>query len=130
MYIAKRPRRGHDYFLVNKTRREGKKVKNETVLYLGRLDNLSQEELCEVISKVDELDDEDISNKFRKLLFTLEYTVQDMFCVERSLHYGDVLMLYTIADMLDIPQIIRQNTTKGGGPWRCPKPSHQPARTT
>ena len=116
MFIAKRPRKGRDYYLVGKTIREGKKVRTETKLYIGRIDGLSHNELQTIIAKVDALNDPEVSTKFRNLLISKGYSPYDFVIFERALHFGDVAVFYKIANMLDIPNIIWKNTTKGGGP--------------
>ena len=61
MFTTKRPRKGYDYYLVAKTRRDGKDVKTDTVIYFGRLDNQDAELIRKYITKVDQLKDEELS---------------------------------------------------------------------
>lgn len=116
VFIRYKSRRGHRYYSVVKGIRYADTIKQLTVLNIGRLDNLLPEDISRIESKVRTLGEPKLIDCFWKEVFKLGYSVETLISIERSLHYGDVATLYTIAELLDIPHIVWENTTKGGGP--------------
>lgn len=109
-------RRGHKYYSIVKGIRYADRVKQETILNIGRLDDLSPDEISKIAGKIRALDEPKLIDDFWKELFKLGYPVHSLISIEHSFHYGDVAAFYRIAELLDIPHIIRKNTIKGGGP--------------
>lgn len=116
MYIRHRDSKGHRYYAIVAGQRCANEVKQKNTKNIGRLDNLTTEELWSKIAIVDEFADNKMSKKIREILFTLGYSVHDLISIHRSLHYGDVAAFYRIAELLDLPRIISRITGKGGGP--------------
>lgn len=116
MYLRAKKRRGHDYYSVVEGIRCADNVKQKIILNIGRLDNLTPEEIKEIEQKINELNDTQLTDKFWKIIFQMGYSIQDLVNIRRSLHYGDVATLYKIAEMIDLPNIISNEIPKGGGP--------------
>lgn len=116
MYLRAKKRRGHDYYSVVEGIRCADKVIQKKILNIGRLDNLTLEQLKESENKIKELNDPQLTDQYWKLLFQMGYSIQDLVNIRKSLHYGDVVALYRIADMLELPVIISNEIPKGGGP--------------
>jgi len=74
MFLSKRPRKGINYYLVVKTYRRGETVRQKTILYLGRLDNLTPERRIDLERKIKDVCDEDILQDFRRELYALGYS--------------------------------------------------------
>jgi len=108
MFLSKRPRKGINYYLVVKTYRKGETVRQKTILYLGRLDNLTPERRIDLEGKIKEVCDEDILQDFRRELYALGYSEElvplEEFIVHNSLDHGDVFV-----------QVIRKKTSPVSG---------------
>ncbi len=119
MFLSKRYRRGHVYYLVVKTYREEGAVKQKTLLYLGRLDNLTPTRKRELERKLRRLKDPKSLDQFQKELekqgYGMAFFSVGQMSVDRVLDLGDVLAQWIIAQQLGIPEIIDKHTTKGGG---------------
>lgn len=119
MFLSKRYRRGHYYYLVVKTYREDGKVKQKPLLYLGRLDNLTPTMKRKLERKLRRLKDPKPLEQFREELEKQGYG-KALFSVgqinvNQVLDFGDVLAQWIIAQELGIPEIIDEHATKGGG---------------
>lgn len=119
MFLSKRYRRGHYYYLVVKTYREEGSVKQKSRLYLGRLDNLAPTRKRELERKLRRLKDPKPLDQFREELEKLGYG-KALFSVgqinvNQVLDFGDVLAQWIIAQDLGVPRIIDEHTTKSGG---------------
>ena len=108
MFLSKRPRKGINYYLVVKTYRKGETVRQKTILYLGRLDNLTPERRIDLERKIKDVCDEDILQDFRRELYALGYSEElvplEEFIVHNSLDHGDVFV-----------QVIRKKTSPVSG---------------
>jgi len=51
IFLSKRPRKGITYYIVDRTYKEQGKLKHQTMLYVGRLDNLTRERKIELERK-------------------------------------------------------------------------------
>ncbi len=116
MYLRPKTRRNHDYYSIVEGVRCADKVRQKTVLNLGRLDNLSPEEAQNKIQAVDQLGEPKLTVKLRRELFALGYTIPDLWPVNQALDYGGVAALYQCALEIDMPNILRKHCAKGGGP--------------
>jgi len=74
MFLSKRPRKGINYYLVVKTYRKGETVRQKTILYLGRLDNLTPERRIDLERKIKDVCDEGILQDFRRELYASGYS--------------------------------------------------------
>jgi transposase len=106
VFIKKNYRRGHNYYTIAEGYREGGKVKHRTLLYLGRLDQLTEEKRKKIEAIVKELPEEKRSY-VESCLSTLEIPVVK--------EQGDVELLYKIAEKLGLRQIINNHVSKTAG---------------
>lgn len=106
VFIKKNYRRGHTYYTIAEGYREGGKVKHRTLLYLGRLDQLTEEKRKKIEAIVRELPEEKRSD-VESCLSTLEIPVVK--------EQGDVELLYKIAEKLGLRQIINNHVSKTAG---------------
>lgn len=110
------------YDVVQGFRDRDGKVRQKSVLYLGRLDNLTPARKRQLELKLRRLGDPKLLEQFQKELEKLGYG-KPLFSIEqigvnRALDYGDVLAQWILAQDLGIPRIIDEHTTKGGGKLR------------
>ena len=116
MYLRDKPRRGHVYWsVVEGYRRADKKIRQKTVLNIGRIDNLSRDELLEKIGKVAALGDGKIHHEFLELLIVSGYDPFELCEYPRSVGWGDVAALWSLAGEVELPAVIQDNVAKGGG---------------
>lgn len=106
VFIKKNYRRGHNYYTIADGYREGGKVKHRTLLYLGRLDQLTKEKREKIEAIVRELPEEKRSD-IESCLSHLEIPVVK--------EQGDVELLYKIAEKLGLRQIINDHVSKTAG---------------
>ncbi|MBD3405630.1 MAG: hypothetical protein GF411_05810, partial [Candidatus Lokiarchaeota archaeon] len=116
MYLRSKKRRGHEYFSIVEGSRCADKIKQRTVMSIGRLDQLTPEQIQEVENKISELNDPALIDKYWKIIFQMGYSIHDLVNIRKALHYGDVAAFYKVAEMLDMPNIISDIIPKGGGP--------------
>ena len=64
IFLSKRPRKGIIYYIVDRTYKEQGKLKHETMLYLGRLDNLTRERKIELEKNLKELKEPKLLDSF------------------------------------------------------------------
>ncbi|KXB01199.1 hypothetical protein AKJ43_03560 [candidate division MSBL1 archaeon SCGC-AAA261D19] len=110
------------YGVVQGFRDKHGKVKQRTLLYLGRLDNLTPSRKRQLELKLRRLGDPKLLEQFQKELEKLGYG-KALFSIEqvgvnRALDYGDILAQWALAQELGIPEIIDRHTTKSGGTLR------------
>jgi len=116
MYLRYNKRRGHRYYSIVESQRSGDRIRQKKILYLGRLDNRELAEITELEGKIRDLGDPQLQSDFIRVLLGLGYSVMDLLGAEKSLHFGEVITFYKIAELIDIPGIIRGIIPKGGGP--------------
>ena len=116
MYLRYNTRKGHRYYSIVEAKRSGDQTKQKTIIYFGRIDNKEIGTIHEYITRVERLNNQELLEKFRRELFVLGYTIIDFLQAKKTLHFGDVAVFYKIAELLEIPKIIRKNAAKGGGP--------------
>ncbi len=91
MIIRAKPRKGYDYFSVVTSVRSADKIREKTVLYIGRLDNLTESHRIEIIKKLQHLNEPTLLKKFNSILLSQDYrfpsTISSME-VEEVQSYG------------------------------------------
>ena len=112
--------KGHDYWAVVTSKRIVNKPREQTILYLGRLEGLNPTQLHDKIGRVKALGDALLTMEFETLLVRLGYppplpSLQEMD-VARVRPYGPELALCRVAEELSLTEIIDRNGRKGGGP--------------
>lgn len=119
MHIDSHPVKGHDYYIVAQTIRRGSRVSKRRILYIGRVDNRSPDELRKIEEKLRALDDPKPLRQFRALMEMMGYPrpVVDLnaLCVESVLEYGPVLAQHSVWEKLEIPEIIDRIGLRVGG---------------
>ena len=73
MRLRAKPRRGHDYYSVVTSVRSADKVREKTILYIGRIDKLTESRRLEIVKKLKELDKPELISKFHSILFSTGY---------------------------------------------------------
>lgn len=129
MFIRKNPRKNHVYYNVVKGVREEGAVKQEQVLYIGRVDNMTPERRREVEAKLRELEDgAELLRDFRTLLIEHDYDFfgdpafgeghsLDEIDVKNALDYGPVRALHAMAEKMDLGALLEAHMEpKGAGP--------------
>jgi len=119
MYIVGFPRRGHVYYVVKIGKRSLDTVKQETVLYLGRLDTLTEVDRIRIEQKLKELNEPKVLKKFRSLLYSLGYEFPSdisMLEVDEVYSYGVELALHKVCEEIGLVDVINRHGYKGGGP--------------
>ncbi|MBU3966645.1 MAG: hypothetical protein KKG76_04605, partial [Euryarchaeota archaeon] len=119
IFLSKRPRKGITYYIVDRTYKEQGKLKHQTMLYVGRLDNLTRERKIELEKKLQELKEPKLLDSFYKEINRLGYKESryliDEISIKEVLDFGDVAAQHKIFEKLDICEIINKYSTKGGG---------------
>lgn len=106
VFIKKNPRKGHDYYTIAEGYREDGKVKHRTLLYLGRLDQLTEEKRKKIEAIVKDLPEEkrmEVESCLGNLAIPV---VKDQ---------GDVELLYKIAEKLGLRETINNHVSKTAG---------------
>lgn len=119
MIIRAKPRKGYDYYSVVTSVRIADKIREKTVLYIGRLDNLTEPNRIEIIKKLQYLNDPTLIKKFNSILLSKDYKFPSAISsmeVEEVQSYGQELALHKICEEVDFINTINRFTTKGGGP--------------
>ncbi|MBU3901920.1 MAG: IS1634 family transposase [Candidatus Thermoplasmatota archaeon] len=119
MIIRAKPRKGNDYYSVVTSVRSADKIREKTVLYIGRLDNLTEPHRIEIIKKLQELNDPPLIKKFNSILLSQDYKFPSPISsmeVEEVQSYGQELALHKLCEEIDFINTINRFTTKGGGP--------------
>ena len=116
MFLRDKPRRGHVYWsVVEGYRSADRRTRQRTVLNIGRIDNLSREELLEKIGKVAALGEAKVFHEFLELLIASGYDPFELCEYPRSVSWGDVAALWSLALEVGLPDVIQDNVAKGGG---------------
>jgi transposase len=105
-FIKKNYRSGHCYYSIVEGYRENGKVKHRTLVYLGRLDNLTEEKRRRIEAAVKGIPPEKRPEIEENL---------DSLAVCNVKNHGEVDLLYRIAEKLDLRNIINRHVIKGGG---------------
>lgn len=104
---------------MDRTYKEQGKLKHQTMLYVGRLDNLTKERKIELEKKLKELKEPKLLDSFYKEINLLGYKESryliDEISIKEVLDFGDVAAQHKIFEKLDICGIINKYSTKGGG---------------
>ena len=64
MIFRAKPRKGRDYYSIVTSVRIADKVREKTVLYVGRLDKLTELECLEIVKNLEELAESELIPKF------------------------------------------------------------------
>ena len=119
IFLSKRPRKGIIYYIVDRTYKEQGKLKHETMLYLGRLDNLTRERKNELEKNLKELKEPKLLDSFYREINQLGYKESlyliDDISIKEVLDFGDIAAQHKIFEKLGICEIINKYSTKGGG---------------
>jgi len=119
IFLSKRPRKGITYYIVDRTYKEQGKLKHETMLYLGRLDNLTRERKNELEKNLKELKEPKLLDSFYREINQLGYKESlyliDDISIKEVLDFGDIAAQHKIFEKLGICEIINKYSTKGGG---------------
>jgi hypothetical protein len=119
MFIQGIPRRGHTYYAVFEGKRENGKVVRRTVLYIGRLDGLTEPRRIEIEEELAKLGDSKLIDKFRSIIFSIGYefpTPLAALTVEEVSEYGRALAFHKVCEEIDLANTIDAFVQKGGGP--------------
>jgi transposase len=119
MIFRAKPRKGRDYYSVVTSVRIADKVREKTVLYIGRLDSLTEPERLEIKKKLEELAEPKLIPKFHSILFSIGYSFPSpisLLSVEKVYEYGRELALHKLCEEIDFISIINRHGYKGGGP--------------
>jgi len=119
IFLSKRPRKGITYYIVDRTFKEQGKLKHQTMLYLGRLDNLTRERKIELEKELKELKEPKLIASFYREINQFGYKESryliDDIGINELLDFGDVAVQHKIFEKLGICNIINAHSTKGGG---------------
>lgn len=118
MYIKNNPRKGLQYFSIVEGKRCLDYVSHNTVLYLGRLDNITDVRRLELERKIHGLGDPYLITKFRSLLYSLGYVFPHPFSdmtVEAVYDLGRPLAFHKICEDIQLVDIVNKHGYKGGG---------------
>jgi transposase len=119
MIFRAKPRKGRDYYSVVTSVRIADKVREKTVLYIGRLDNLTEPERLEIVKNLEELAEPELIPKFHSILLSIGYSFPSpisFISVEKVYEYGRELALHKLCEEIDFINIINHHGYKGGGP--------------
>jgi transposase len=119
MIFRAKPRKGRDYYSVVTSVRIADKVREKTVLYIGRLDNLTEPKRLEITKNLEELAEPELIPKFHSILLSIGYSFPSpisLFSVEKVYEYGRELALHKLCEEIDFISIINRHGYKGGGP--------------
>jgi len=120
MMIRDKPRRGHQYWSVVTSRRiaDNPKPREQTILYLGRLDNIDEPRRLDLERKIRELAEPTILNEFRAKLYSLGYKFPSpisALTVEEVYDYGLPLALHKVCEDIQFVDVVNKHGYKGGG---------------
>jgi hypothetical protein len=119
MRLRAKPRRGHDYYSVVTSVRSADKVREKIILYIGRIDKLTESRRLEIVKKIKELDKPELISKFHSVLFSIGYEFPSPVSsleIEDVYSYGRELALHKVCEEIDLVNTINRFSTKGGGP--------------
>ncbi len=119
MFIQGIEKRGHTYYAVYHGKRLVNKVKRETKLYIGNLENLDEPKRIEIEKKLKELDDPSLIQKFHSILLSRGYRLPSpisTFEIEEIYSYGQELALHKVCEEIELVNTINHFSPKSGGP--------------
>ena len=120
MILRYRIVKGHKYWSIVTSKRIVNKPREQTLLYLGRLDALSSDELQIMIEKVRALGDNALIHEFEAVLIRHGYPATSSSLTDYELKavysYGQEYVLVQIAKKLNLISLIDKESPKGGGP--------------
>lgn len=119
MFIQGIEKRGHTYYAVYHGKRLINKVKRETKLYIGNLDNLNEPRRIDIEKQLKELGDQSLIQKFHSILLSRGYRLPSPIStleIEEIYSYGQELALHKVCEEIDLVNTINTFSSKGGGP--------------
>ena len=118
MFIQGIDKRGHTYYAVYHGKRLVNKVKRETKLYIGNLENLDEPRRIDIEKKLKELEDPSLIPKFHSILLSIGYILPSpisTFEIEEIYSYGQELALHKVCEEIELVDTINHFSPKGGG---------------
>jgi transposase len=118
MFIQGIEKRGHVYYAVYHGKRLVNKVKRETKLYIGNLDNLDEPRRIDIEKQLKELGDQSLIQKFHSILLSRGYRLPSPIStleIEEIYSYGQELALHKVCEEIELVNTINQFSPKGGG---------------
>jgi transposase len=119
MIIRAKPRKGCDYYSIVTSVRIADKIREKTVFYIGRLDNLTEPKRIEIAKKLKELNEPELLTRFHSILVSIGYIFPSPLSsmnIEDVYSYGQELALHKVCEEIDFVNTINRFSTKGGGP--------------
>lgn len=119
MFIQGIEKRGHTYYAVYHGKRLVNKVKRETKLYIGNLDNLNEPRRIDIEKQLKELGDPSLIQKFHSILLSRGYRLPSPIStleIEEIYSYGQELALHKVCEEIELVNTINTFSSKGGGP--------------
>jgi transposase len=119
MFIQGIEKRGHTYYAVYHGKRLINKVKRETKLYIGNLENLDEPRRIHIEKQLRELGDPSLIQKFHSILLSRGYRLPSpisTFEIEEIYSYGQELALHKVCEEIELVNTINHFSPKGGGP--------------
>jgi transposase len=119
MFIQGIEKRGHTYYAVYHGTRLVNKVKRETKLYIGNLENLDEPRRIDIEKKLKELGDPSLIQKFHSIILSGGYRLPSpisTFEIEEIYGYGQELALHKVCEEIELVKTINRFSPKGGGP--------------
>ena len=118
MFIQGIEKRGHVYYAVYHGTRLVNKVKRETKLYIGNLDNLDEPRRIDIEKQLKELGDQSLIQKFHSILLSRGYRLPSPIStleIEEIYSYGQELALHKVCEEIELVNTINHFSPKGGG---------------
>jgi transposase len=118
MFIQGIEKRGHVYYAVYHGKRLVNKVKRETKLYIGNLDNLDEPRRIDIEKQLKELGDQSLIQKFHSILLSRGYRLPSPIStleIEEIYSYGQELALHKVCEEIELVNTINHFSPKGGG---------------
>lgn len=118
MFIQGIEKRGHVYYAVYHGKRLVNKVKRETKLYIGNLDNLDEPRRIDIEKQLKELGDQSLIQKFHSILLSRGYRLPSPIStleIEEIYSYGQELALHKVCEEIELVNTINHFSSKGGG---------------
>lgn len=119
MFIQGIEKRGHTYYAVYHGQRLINKIKRETKLYIGNLENLDEPRRFDIEKQLKELGDPSLIPKFHSILLSRGYRLPSpisTFEIEEIYSYGQELALHKVCEEIELVNTINNFSPKGGGP--------------
>ena len=118
MFIQGIEKKGHTYYAVYHGTRLVNKVKRETKLYIGNLENLDEPRRIDIEKQLKELGDPSLIQKFHSILLSRGYRLPSpisTFEIEEIYSYGQELALHKVCEEIELVDTINHFSPKGGG---------------